>query len=1362
MAEPIVLLKDLRDELLLGFDFKDFFSGIMRIFGLTESYIDLAWDNDPRFNCANSDGRLDADSCETKLARPDIGIQKRALFRFVNHAEDVSTQLDLAISSPCFTNKKFNIPVVIVVSPDFIGVFNAIDNDYYSFELDKLPRYLGALQPLNAKYQNPDTTNSTQADTKASNKLMILMDRIESFNELTSSDRHALNDFMRRLTFCLFAEDTGLFDKGLFTKTFAKLVGSHGEGSERFFTSLFLVLNTPLEQRDYLSVSYELLAFPYVGGELFNNNGSSFIPKINFTIRDGIINCGKIDWNKISPAIFGAMFQYALDPVKRHEEGAHYTSEKNILKLIEPLFLDELTRQVVDLENEFQALLAIEVQKADKSAASNAGAKVRQDGNTTKNLNSLRKRAKELQDKLSNLKIMDPACGCGNFLIVAYRELRRLENRLLKLILQDGSIMQENLVKVSIEQFYGIEIEDWPVEIAHLSMWLMQHQMNLETAEAFGAAPPSLPLTKSAHIHCANALTTDWNEVLHASQCSYIIGNPPFGGKNTINDEQKAWLKSVYPDDYKIDRADFVTGWFVKAANYMQSNHSCRAAFVSTNSICQGQQVSTLWGLLLQQGIVINFAYTSFKWNNEAVNAAKVICIIVGFSYQEINPAVIFEEHPDGSLSSTDCQSISPQLTDKNLDFIPKVLHSSLSDVINLRMGNVPLDHNNLMLEISEGNQLLESQHSAAKYLKMCMGSYELCNNKLRYCLWLKTEEQADWNNIPFITNKVEDCRLFRENPPKASGDAIKYKATPWKFRSQVNPSIGLVIAKTYSENCSYIPMGIIDSNTVVTDLAFLLPNPKMYYYAILNSKMHSIWIKATCGRLGTGFRYSINLAYNGFIWPELNEQNKLELSVLGTRIFDFCSSSKMTLGNLNNPKLMPIELKLLHEQLDVLVESYYRPEPFADDNERLAFLIGLYRKRLDEVEQENQKSKSKTKSKDKTKVNQTDAIDSSTNLIGNTAIDANSAAANTADIHSVTDKADVTATGTEAIGAGAGEVFNADAVVPWITPLNAQHIMVTGSSFDDGGALQLDETQAMLLLSNSQKEASSYLHRLINSQAFYEYHPYYALWIDVAKEEAEEEERLKALAKAKEKAETKVSKSSKNKAATEKTELLDESRLKERITWRQIPAIMDQVEKCRVFRNQTAHDSLAYRSRFKAFNFSKITYPPLAQPKLMLPRFIRKELGYIPTWYSRQPYVIDDSVCIIPSHDIIDCALINSRMHWLWMEFTSGWDDKGICHYSIEKTYNTFIHPYVAPELRSELTTATAEFLNLTNCYAERYGKALDLASTSSETSKISEIQYARKRMDEIVERCYRAEGFKDDAERLEFMQQLYLKYKF
>lgn len=1069
MAEPIVLLKDLRDELLLGFDFKDFFSGIMRIFGLTESYIDLAWDNDPRFNCANSDGRLDADSCETKLARPDIGIQKRALFRFVNHAEDVSTQLDLAISSPCFTNKKFNIPVVIVVSPDFIGVFNAIDNDYYSFELDKLPRYLGALQPLNAKYQNPDTTNSTQADTKASNKLMILMDRIESFNELTSSDRHALNDFMRRLTFCLFAEDTGLFDKGLFTKTFAKLVGSHGEGSERFFTSLFLVLNTPLEQRDYLSVSYELLAFPYVGGELFNNNGSSFIPKINFTIRDGIINCGKIDWNKISPAIFGAMFQYALDPVKRHEEGAHYTSEKNILKLIEPLFLDELTRQVVDLENEFQALLAIEVQKADKSAASNAGAKVRQDGNTTKNLNSLRKRAKELQDKLSKLKIMDPACGCGNFLIVAYRELRRLENRLLKFTQQEGSLMQKDLVKVSIEQFYGIEIEDWPVEIAHLSMWLMQHQMNLETAEICGAAPPSLPLTKSAHIHCANALTDDWNEVLHASQCNYLIGNPPFGGKKTINDEQKGWLQSVYPNGYKIDRADFVTGWFIKAADYMQSNHHCRTAFVSTNSICQGQQVSTLWGLLLQQGIVINFAYTSFKWDNEAARAAQVVCIIVGFSYQDIQPALIFTEQPDGLLLSNACKSISPQLTDKNLDFIPKSLNKPLSDIRDLKMGNMALEGNTLLIEIPDGNQLFAQQHPACKFIKLYVGGDELCNNSFRYCLWLSQEEQSEWRSIPFIAQKVDYCYQYRSSQTN-NGDVYKLRNTPWKFRSSHNPKIAVILPNVSTAKRSYIPVGIVDSNTIISSTAFFIADPYMYDYAMLYSRMHNVWLRITCGRFGTGFRYARNLVYNTFVWPELNEQRKLELSVLGTRIFDFYSSSKMTLGDLNDPKLMPIELKLLHEQLDALVESYYRPEPFADDNERLAFLIGLYRKRLDEVEQENQKSKSKTKSKDKTKVNQTDAIDSSTNLIGNTAIDANSAAANTADIHSVTDKADVTATGTEAIGVGAGEVFNADAVVPWITPLNAQHIMVTGSSFDDGGALQLDETQAMLLLSNSQK----------------------------------------------------------------------------------------------------------------------------------------------------------------------------------------------------------------------------------------------------------------------------------------------------
>lgn len=418
------------------------------------------------------------------------------------------------------------------------------------------------------------------------------------------------------------------------------------------------------------------MAFPYVGGELFT--ATSFIPKFNFTIRQKLIDFGRIEWDQISPAIFGSMFQYALDPDEQQQEGAHYTSEQNILKLIKPLFLDDLTQQVEAFENEFQAINAAESMGAEQAQAGNKTFKSVKKVATDK-LNDLEQRAAVFLEKLGHIRIMDPACGCGNFLIVAYRELRRLENRVLKLLYRETTLMQDIVnSKVTIDHFYGIEIEDWPTEIAQLSMWLMQHQVNRETEQLFGTAPASLPLSTAAHIHCINALTTDWNEVLPAGECSYLVGNPPFGGTGTTSSEQKAWLKALYPDKYPIGGVDFVSGWFIKAAEFMLLNKDCHAAFVSTNSICQGEQVNTLWGLLMKQVIVINFAYTSFRWNNEAVNAAKVFCVIVGFSYQSPKSALLFREQPDGSFEADEVRAISPYLMDEPTCTIVKSQNTAL------------------------------------------------------------------------------------------------------------------------------------------------------------------------------------------------------------------------------------------------------------------------------------------------------------------------------------------------------------------------------------------------------------------------------------------------------------------------------------------------------------------------------------------------------------------------------------------------------------------------------------------------------------------------------------------------------------
>lgn len=1274
-------LQKLTNNLLKEFSFKEFFYGIMKTFNLSKSYINEAWSNKPAYNCANSDGRLEFDKLDPKLERPDIGLQKRGLFRFVKNDEDVREQLDQAVQS--FNYSKFKIPLVIAVGPSYICLFNAIDNEFSSFDLDTLPQNFALLMPLTASYKGRiEISASTEADEKACRKLTQLMDIIEQSNDMSQVGEHALNDFMRRLVFCLFAEDTGLFKNNLFTSNLAKLTGLRGEGGDVFFRDLFQVLNTPEDQRGNLKVNQALLDFPYVGGGLFAEDG--FIPKIDMRTRNRLIDCGRIEWNKISPAIFGSLFQYAMDPKERRQFGAHYTSEQNILKVIRPLFLDALTQKVEEFENEYRAIYAEEVQATEYVVKGTASQKTTRQiqRQIDSKLEDFEKRVRAFHDSLGQLKFLDPACGCGNFLVVTYRELRKLENGILHFLYKEGSLLQSFVSKVSIEQFYGIEIEDWPTEIAQLSMWLMQHQMNRETERKFGKAPASLPLSSSAHIRCANALTTDWNDILPAKECSYIIGNPPFGGAVTISKDQKTWLQNTYPKNYKIGRVDFVTAWFVKAANYMQSNKSCRSGFVATNSICQGQQVSTLWGLLIKQGVFINFAYTSFQWTNEARNNAGVICVIVGFSYQDIRPALLFKEQSDGSFSVKECQVISPYLIEEKSQTIVKEHVTSISASKAICFGNMPVDNGCLLLSPQECNSLSLLDNSSFRFLKLFIGSSELCNNTWRYCLWLTDETRQEWGQIPLIVQKVEACRAYREGSVK-TGDAYKLRLTPWKFRSQMNPSLAIVVPRVTSERRPYIPLTIINNLIVVSDRCFIIPNGTMFDYAILYSRMHNEWMRFSSGRIKMDYTYSRDLTYNTFIWPELNDARKLELSVLGSRLFDFCSNSDLTLGELNNPESMPIELKLLHDQLDALVESYYRPEPFEDDEDRLSFLIGLYSRRIQEIEQEG-------KARGKKKANESEPEP----FVWNS-------------------------------------VTTGEGITPWLTPLNAMHIMVKGASADDNAFLHLNKDEVLYLFKTS-PEAKRYVRRVVSSSSFYDGRPSYCLWLH------EEQDIGSNVSK----------KKGRGKVAVEPVNTY---------AWKKVPFIKQRVELCKAFRMAADHNSLAYRNRYKAFSFSKVTYPPLTECKLMMPRLIRKEFDCIPTWMSTQPIVANDSVCVVPTENIIDSALLNSRMHWVWMCATSDFDaESNVYLYSIEKTYNNLIWPHVPDELKSKLTEATTAFMQLTNCYAERFGQPLNFAGAGAELVE------ARARLDNVVERCYRDQPFNSDEERLEFLKQLYLKYKF
>ena len=740
----------------------------------------------------------------------------------------------------------------------------------------------------------------------------------------SSATLQSLNKLCVRLVFCLYAEDAELFNTH--TQFHDYLAGAEPKNIRTMLRDLFRVLNTKDEDRDPYELP-ELLAFPYINGGLFSDDDIE-IPLFNEEIVDLLLNkaSASFKWRDISPTIFGALFESTLNPETRRQGGMHYTSVKNIHKVIDPLFLD-------DLKAEFQRILNV------------------------KSVGSRDRQLKRFHDKLASLQFLDPACGSGNFLTETYLSLRRLENDVIRSLFTDSSLSAEvfNPIKVSIGQFYGIEINDFAVTVARTALWIAESQMMQETIDIVGHELDFLPLKSYPNITEANALTMPWEQVLPASECSYVMGNPPFGGTATTSTEQKAWLKEVYPDKYAIGGADFVTAWFVKAAKYMQANINCHSAFVATNSICQGQQVATLWGLLLERGININFAYTTFPWDNEATEKASVFCIIVGFSYQQSTSPKLFQSEADGSFAAQEVKRLSPYLIEEPTCTIVKPISTALSASHAICFGNKPADGGNLILSQAVGEQFLAKHTDANKFLRYLIGSQELMASELRMCLWLKDEDRHEWEQYPFITEHVDACRKWREAQVQ-TGDAYKLRNVPWQFRTQLNPQTAIVIPRVSSGLRNYLPLDFISSATVINDNVFLLSDGDLIDFAVLSSHMHVCWMRLTSGRLGLSYRYSRDYTYNTFIWPELTSKQQTALEKLAQQIIDFCKqatsvpNSNMTLGKLYNPESMPDKLKQLFAKLDSVVEQAYRPEPFKDDDERLSFLLGLYNKRFNEI----------------------------------------------------------------------------------------------------------------------------------------------------------------------------------------------------------------------------------------------------------------------------------------------------------------------------------------------------------------------------------------------------------------------------
>jgi hypothetical protein len=726
---------------------------------------------------------------------------------------------------------------------------------------------------------------------------------------------HELRRFLVRILFCLFGEDTGIFPPHSFHLFITNHTRPDGSDLGAQLARLFNILNTPVEKRQK-HLDEDLAQFDFVNGELFAEPLG--FADFNSEMRNRLLACTAFRWERISPAVFGALFQSVMDGKDRRQIGAHYTAEKNILKLIRSLFLD-------DLRAEFSRLKTLKVGKAQ--------------------------RLLQFQEKLATLTFLDPACGCGNFLVITYRELRKLE---LEVLLEAHPVRQQelsldevnNLSKLNVHQFYGIEIEEFPARIAEAALWLTDHQANIALSLAFSQLMRRLPLKSSPHIHVGNALRLDWKEILPPEKGSYILGNPPFVGKHYQNSVQKEDIAKLLGDFKNKGDLDYVTAWFFKAAEYIRNNPAIRCAFVATSSITQGEQVPVLWGALLGKfHIKIHFAHRAFKWESESKGKAQVHVVIIGFGLIAPPEKYIYDytnHNEDAVVIRAD--NISPYLTQGSDTFVAK-RSTPLGDVPEIRCGNKPSDGGHYILSEAQKNELLRIEPGAKLWLRRYTGSEEFINGKMRWCLWLKDIEPSELRNLPEVLKRVEAVQKFRL---KSTAEPTRQSAKrPTEF-FYINQPVKKYIAipEVSSDRRTYVPIGFLGPKIVSANTNFLISSKDLCLFGILTSAMHMAWMRLVGGRLGSGYRYSGSMVYNTFPWPTLKKAQRANIEKRAQVILDVrAKHSKSTLADLYDPVSMPPDLAKAHGQLDRAVERCYRTEPFPNDRARVEHLFELYEK---------------------------------------------------------------------------------------------------------------------------------------------------------------------------------------------------------------------------------------------------------------------------------------------------------------------------------------------------------------------------------------------------------------------------------
>lgn len=723
---------------------------------------------------------------------------------------------------------------------------------------------------------------------------------------------HKLERFLVRVLFCLFADDTSIFDNEEF-KVLVNSSRSDGSDLGSLLARFFKVLDTDKKDRP-AKLPEDLKDLPYVNGELFAEDLG--FADFDTPMRKALIECCKFKWSKISPAVFGSLFQSIMAGEegrrRRRQIGAHYTSERDIMKLVRSLFLDDL-----------QAELAV----AGKD----------------------RRKLEAFHNKLASLRFLDPACGCGNFLVITYRELRLLELETL-MRLHGGKIdterlLLDSLLKVDVDQMHGIEIEEWPARIAEVAMWLIDHQMNQNVGEAFGQPVLRLPLKKSAKIAVANALRTDWNEILPAARCSFVLGNPPFVGKKEQNAAQKADFAIVWSDVTGSGVLDYVTCWHRKAAKYIKGNQAS-VAFVSTNSICQGEQVGVVWKELLTVcQMSIRFAHNTFAWMSEARGRAHVHVVIIGFGRAVAKPVLTDYSDDEDHPTRTEVTHISPYLTEGPDVFIVN-RSRPLVAVKELSYGSFALDDGNFTLTESEAAVLLSEEPAARPFVRLFIGAEELIHNVKRYCLWLKDVTPSELRAMPMVLARVEAVRVWRSGRDRQTTRELA--ETPAVFAEIRQPaSTYLAIPTASGERRKYIPMAYMPPEVIASNQVYVLSDATLYHFGILTSEMHMAWVRRVCGRLKSDFRYSNKLVYNNFPWPQTaTDRQKSAVEVAAQSVLDARGLfHDQTLADLYDPLAMPKLLHDAHKDLDRAVDKCYRAAPFTSERQRVEFLFDLYQK---------------------------------------------------------------------------------------------------------------------------------------------------------------------------------------------------------------------------------------------------------------------------------------------------------------------------------------------------------------------------------------------------------------------------------